>query len=45
MDEMRNAYKILVGQSKGKDHFVSPKRRLEYKIKVYLKETKCGVVD
>jgi hypothetical protein len=28
-----------------KDHLVSTKRRLVYKIKVDIKETKCEVVD
>jgi hypothetical protein len=35
MEEMINAYKILVGKPEGKKPLGQPKHRLEYNIKTY----------
>jgi hypothetical protein len=45
MEEIRSAYKILVGKSEGKRPLGRPRRRSEDNIKMDLRETGFGVVD
>jgi hypothetical protein len=43
--EMRNAYKILVGNPEGKSPLGRPRRRWEDNIRMYLTETGWEAVD
>jgi hypothetical protein len=45
MGEMRNAHKILVGNSGGKKPLGRPRRRWECNTEVYSDETECDYVD
>jgi hypothetical protein len=45
MGEMRNEYKILVGNPEGKRPRERPRRRWEVNIRTYLQEVWCEVVD
>jgi hypothetical protein len=44
MEEMRNVYKVLVGKPDGKRPLGRSRRRLEYNIKMYLREIVFGGV-
>jgi hypothetical protein len=44
-EEIRNAYKILVGKPKGKRPLGRLRRRCEYNIKAVVREIMRGVVD
>jgi hypothetical protein len=45
MEEMRNAYNILVGKPEGKRPLGRPKRRSKNKIRMDLREIGCEGVD
>jgi len=43
--EMRNAYKVLVGNPEGKRPLGRPKHRWEYEIRMDIRETGCKGVN
>jgi hypothetical protein len=45
MEELRNAYKILVGKPKWRRQLGRPRNRWEDNIKMHLRETGIGGVD
>jgi hypothetical protein len=45
IEEIRNAYKILVGKPEGKRLLERPRRSREYNIRIDLRERGWGVVD
>jgi hypothetical protein len=45
MGEMRNAYKMMVGNPEGKTLLGRPRRRWEENIKIYLRQIEFGGMD
>ena len=45
MEEVRGAYRVLVGKPEGKRPFGRPWHRWEGNIKIDLQEVECGVID
>jgi hypothetical protein len=45
MAERRGLYRILMGKPDGKRPLITPKRRWEDNIKMYLQEVECGGMD
>jgi len=45
MGKRRGVYRVLVGKPEGKNSLGRPRRRLEYNIKMYLHEVRCGSMD